>query len=155
MFYLKRKIKKCKFDGMGELTGLVIKPRGSKADKVKVKSVLVCDSDFKNEYIKKQLDKRFSKLYNTLYKFLISEDDSEEGVKVCLGEIEKAKMIIFNKYKEHMKNKLYKEFLAKVVLTENEFRDKYMQRQYYSNLINKAYNNFKFYEEENEKSRSR
>lgn len=155
MFYIKRKIKRCKFNSMGELTGLSIKPKSGKESLIKVKSVLLCDTEFKNNFIKKQMDKRLSKLYNTIYKFLISDDDSEDGVKACLGEIEKAKAIIFNKYQEHMKNKLYKEYLAKIVLTENEFRDKYMQRQYYSNLIEKAYNSYNSYEEEQQKGRSR
>ena len=122
MFYLKRKIKKCRFKSISPMNGLSIKPRGSKDSHVL--SVTICDEEFKNIYIRKQLNKKSSKLCNYLYKFLISEDDSENGVKACLGEIEKAKSIILNKYKEHMKNELYREFLAKVVLIENEFRDK-------------------------------
>ena len=108
MIYLKRKVKKCKFKEIGELSGLELKPRGPKGD-LKVKSILICDKEMKNKYIRKQLDKRFSNMCDKIYKFLISEDDSEEGVKACLGEIEKLKSIIFNKYKEHMKNKIEEE----------------------------------------------
>lgn len=157
MIYLKRKVKKCKFKEMGELYGLELKPRGPKGA-LKVKSILICDEEMKNKYIRKQLDKKFSGVCDKIYNFLISEDDSEDGVKACLGEIEKLKSVIFNKYKEHMKNKMYKEFLAKIVLAENEFRDKYREREFFSKLINdtfKSYNNINNYEEEMEKGRSR
>lgn len=157
MIYLKRKVKKCRFKEVGELKGLELKPRGPKGE-LKVKRILICDDDLKNKYIRKQLDKKFSHVCKTIYKFLISEDDSEDGIKACLGEIEKLKSVIFNKYKEHMKNKMYKEFLAKIVITENEFRDKYREREFYSKLIEstfKNYNNVNTYEDEMEKGRSR
>lgn len=141
MYYLKRKIRKCKFKSMEDLYGLSIKPKGINGS-IKVKNVLVCDDNLKTRYIKKQLDKRFSKIYKNIYDFLISDDDSEDGIKACLTEIEKAKSVIFNKYREHMKNKLYKEYLVKIVLTENEFREKYHEREYYSKLIEKAYNTY-------------
>ena len=114
MIYLKRKVKKGKLKEIGEFYGL--EPKGA----LKVKRILICDTDMKNKYIRKQLDKKFSGVCDKIYDFLISEDDSEDGVKACLGEIEKLKSVIFNKYKEHMKNKMYKEFLAKIVIAENE-----------------------------------
>lgn len=153
MLYLKRKVKKCKFKEMEELYGFVVKLSKSKGP-IDVKKITICDSVLINKYAKKQLDKKFSKMYKKIYSFLISDEDSEEGVKACLGEIEKAKAVLFNKYKEFIKNKLYKEYLAKIVLTENEFRNKYMEKQYYSNLINKAYNSY-YQQEEEIKGRSR
>ena len=155
MIYLKRKVKKCKFKEMGELVGLELKPRGSKGV-MKVRAILICDEDMKNKYIRRQLDKKFSNVCDKIYNFLISEDDSEDGVKACLGEIEKLKSVIFNKYKEHMKNKMYKEFLAKIVIAEKEFRDKYREKEFFTKLINdtfKSFNNVPV--EEMEKGRSR
>lgn len=157
MIYLKRKIKKGKLKELGELIGLELKPRGPKGD-IKIKRMLICDSEMKNKYIRKQLDKKVSHVCKTIYKFLVSEDDSEDGIKACLGEIEKIKSVIFNKYKEHMKNKMYKDYLAKIVILENEFRNKYREREFYSNLIKSTlnnYNNINRYEEEVEKGRSR
>ena len=157
MIYLKRKIRKGKFKSMEDLTGLELKPRGPKGN-IKVKSILICDSKLKSKYIGKQLDKKISHVCKTIYKFLVSEDDSEDGIKACLGEIEKIKSVIFNKYKEHMKNKMYKDYLAKIVILENEFKNKYREREFYSNLIKSTlnnYNNVNKYEEEMEKGRSR
>lgn len=153
MYYIKRKIKRNKLIGFGELEGLEIKPTKSK---IKVGKVIICDKKLSNKYIKKQLDKKFSKLYKTLYEFLISEDSSEAGVKSCLTEIEKIKSIIFNKYKEYMKTKLYKEYLAKIVLTENEFRDKFMEREYLSRMMKETFENFSsLYDDEKKVGKSR
>ena len=46
MFYLKRKIKKCRFKSISPMNGLSIKPRGSKDSHVL--SVTICDEEFKN-----------------------------------------------------------------------------------------------------------
>lgn len=155
MYYLKRKIKRCKFESIGNLNGLEIKPRGKIGENIK--SVLICDTEFSNRYANKQLDKRVSKLCKDIYKILISDDDNNEnGVKACLGEIEKTKSVIFNKYKEYIKNKEYKDFLAKIVILENEFREKYLEKQYLNNLVSKSLDRFyPSYEEEMEKGRSR
>ncbi len=155
MYYIKRKIKKCKFNDMGELYGLEIKPKGN--GEFKVGKVLICGDNLRNKYSKKQLDKRFSKLYKKIYDFLISDDDSEDGIKACLGEIEKVKQAIFNKYKEHLKNKLYREYLIRIVLTENEFRNKYMEREYYANVIRNSFKmaSMEFADTEKEKGKGR
>ena len=133
MYYVRRKIKKGKLSGIGNVYGLEINNRKNGA--IKIKKMIIVDTAMANHYSKEQLDKRFKKLYNFIYKFLISEDNSEDGVKACLGEIEKVKSEIFNKYKEFLKNKQYREYLAKIVLTENEFRNKYLEREYFANMI--------------------
>ncbi len=153
MYYLKRKIKKCKFDSVSDLKGLEIRPRGNIGKKIK--NVLICEEVFSNKYVIRQLDKRFKKMYKDIYKILMSEDDAEDGVKACLGEIEKTKSVIFNKYKEHLKNKQYKDYLAKIVILENEFRNKYLEKQYFANMINKSLDRYYGYEEEEIKGKSR
>lgn len=144
MYYLKRKIKRGKVASLGKIEGLKIKPKSGK-NIVKVKWVTICDKLLSEKYAEKQLNKKIAKLHNVLYKFLMSEDDSETGVKICIGEIEKTKSIIFNKYKEHMKNQKYKDFLAKMVITENEFRNKYLEREYLIKLMNSRQ---EYYEED-------
>ncbi len=156
MYYVKRKTKRYKCVGMGEITGILTKTRSGKGA-IKVKKMIICDKAMKNAYSKKQMDKKFSELYNFIYKFLTSEDNSEEGIKACLGEIEKIKSALFNKYKENLKNKQYKEYLTKIVLTENEFRNKYFEREFYANLIRNTMKRMEApnYNEEVEKGRSR
>lgn len=156
MYYVKRKIRRAKCVGVGEITGMLTKTRASKAP-IQVKKMIICDSSMKNAHAKKQMDKKFSALYNFIYKFLTSEDNSEEGVKACLGEIEKVKSALFNQYKENLKNKQYREYLTKIVLTENEFRNKYFEREFYANLIRNTMKRMEVpnYQDEVEKGRSR
>ena len=156
MYYVKRKIKRAKCVDMGDIVGILTKTRGSNAA-IQVKKMTICDKSMRNAHAKKQMDKKFSALYSFIYKFLTSDDDSEEGVKACLGEIEKIKSALFNKHKEDLKNKQYREYLTKIVLTENEFRNKYFEREFYANLINSTMKRMEspVYEEEMEKGRSR
>ncbi len=155
MLYIKRKIKKGKLKEIGNIKGLEITLRNKKGA-IHAKKMIIVDDTLANIYSKKQLDKKFKKLYDFIYKFLTSEDNSEDGVKACLGEIEKVKQELFNKYKEFLKNKEYKEFITKIVITENEFKNKYFEREYLANIIksvNKLPTNAMY--EEMEKGRSR
>ncbi len=155
MYYVKRKIKRAKCIGVGDISGILTKTRGSKAA-IQVSKMTICDKTMRNLHAKKQMDKKFSSLYNFIYNFLTSDDNSEDGVKACLGEIEKIKSALFNKYKEELKNKQYREYLTKIVLTENEFRNKYFEREFYANLIKDTMNKINSgYDEEVEKGRSR
>lgn len=94
--------------------------------------------------LKRSLRVVFKKIYN----LLLEEDDSEDGVKACLGEIEKLKSSIFNKYKECLTRKQYKDFLAKIAITESEFKRKYKEREYYSKMMRDFYKTIGYNEEE-------
>ena len=118
------------------------------SDKHNVKSVTIIDKKLKNKYASKQMEKRLKRVYDRIFLFLTSEDDSENGIKICLGEIEKCKSALFNKYKEALTIKKYKEFLTKIALCETEFKEKYYEREYYANLISKMYKTIEPYEEE-------
>ena len=85
------------------------------------------------------MDKHLRKVYNSIFKFLTSDDDSENGIKACLGEIEKCKSMLFNKYKEELYKNKYREYIAKIAITEEEFKNKYREREYYANLIERMY----------------
>ena len=58
-----------------------------------------------------------------------------------LGRNRKIKKQYLNKYKEDLKIKDYQEFLAKIAITESEFKSKYHEREYLSNMINNFYKN--------------
>ncbi len=153
MYYLKRKIKKGTLKNFLNLNGLDIKPKSKRHENIK--KVTIVDRKLKNSYCIKQMDKHLKKVYDKIFLFLTSEDDSENGIKICLGEIEKCKSALFNKYKEALQNKKYKEYLAKIALIETEFKNKYYEREYYANIINNMYKNLGTYEEEEIKGKSR
>ena len=50
MYYVKRKVKKNKIKEVGNINGLVVKPKS------KAKEVTIIDKEFANEYIKKQME---------------------------------------------------------------------------------------------------
>lgn len=136
------------------LDGLSIKPKNNK-NTIEIKKVVITDKKLRSKYASKQMDKSLKRVYDKIYKFLTSEDDSENGIKACLSEIEKCKKALFNKYKEDLKNKKYKEYIAKIALTETLFKEKYYEREYFANLIDKMYKSIGTYEEEEIKGKSR
>lgn len=128
MLKLNKKRDKVELVDAGNFEGLEVKSR-------KAKKVVIIDKDLKSKYSRIQVDKKLKKCYGKIYDFLMSEDDSEEGIKACLGEIEKIKEMIFIRYKEFLTNKMYKEFLAKIAITEREFKNKYYERAYFAKMI--------------------
>ncbi len=134
MYYLKRKIKAASLKGKIKTEGLEAKIKNKK-----VKKLTIVDKKLKNNYAIKQMDKNLKKVYDSIFKFLTSDDDSENGIKICLGEIEKCKSILFNKYKNELQIKKYQEYIAKIAITEEEFKTKYREREYYRDLIEKMY----------------
>ena len=149
MYSLKRKIKKGKYLEITKIKGLDTKTSESKK-KYSIKKVTIVDKKLMNKFACKQMDKKLKKVYDKIFEFLISDDDSEDGIKICLGEIEKCKQALFNKYKEALINKNYKEYLAKIAIVETEFKSKYYEREYYANIIRNMYKAREYYEEEEE-----
>lgn len=154
MLYLKRKIEKGNLKNELKINGLELKPKNNK-DHKEVKKVTIVDKKLSNKYAKKQMEKNLKKVYDKIFKFLTSEDDSENGIKACLGEIEKCKSMLFNKYKEALTNKKYKEYIAKIAITEAEFKEKYYEREYYSKIINDMYKSMNLPEMEETKGKTR
>ena len=140
MYYLKRKIKAVNLNNPIKVDGLDAKSK-------KIKKVTIVDKKLRSKYATKQMDNKLKKLYDKIFNFLTSDDDSENGVKACLGEIEKIKAILFNKYKNELQNKKYKEYLAKIAITEEEFKNKFEEREYYKELIEKMYRDLREKEE--------
>ena len=103
MYYVKRKVKKNKLKNIGNIKGLEIKPK----KKEQIEKIIIIDSEMSNNYIKKILDRKFKNMYKKIYEYLMENEGSEDGIKACLSEIEKLKSLIFYKYQEYMKAKLY------------------------------------------------
>ena len=134
MYYLKRKIKKGTLKNKIVVEGFKSKPK-NKA----FKEITITDKKLRNKYASKQMDKHLKKIYDLIFKFLTGDDNSENGIKICLGEIEKCKTMLCNKYKEELYKNKYKEYIAKIAITEEEFKNKYKEREYYASLIEKMY----------------
>lgn len=144
MYYVKRKVKKNKLKNIGNIKGLEIKPK----KKEQIEKIIIIDSEMSNNYIKKILDRKFKNMYKKIYEYLMENEGSEDGIKACLSEIEKLKSLIFYKYQEYMKAKLYKEYLAKIVLTTEELKNKDMERNFFNQIMKTTIPNYYDTEEE-------
>ncbi len=153
MYYLKRKTKKNKVTEINEIKGFVVKPKKKNGDII-VNKITIVDSEISNNYIKKQLDKKFKRMYKKINEYLNEDESTEDGIKACLGEIEKLKSFIFFKYQEFLKKKLYQEYLAKIVLTEQELKKKDLEREFFNRII-KNYSPVQMNNYEEERGRSR
>ena len=107
MYILKRNKKKSNFKSMSKIDGLSVKTKKGKTT--------IVSNYLKNLYAKRMINKKLKSCYKKIYNFLTSDDDSEAGVKACLGEIERLKSSVFLKYKEFLKDKEYKEFFRGTV----------------------------------------
>ena len=144
MYYVKRKVKKNKLKNIGNIKGLESKPK----KKEQIEKIIIIDSEMSNNYIKKILDRKFKNMYKKIYEYLMKDEGSEDGIKACLSEIEKLKSLIFYKYQEYMKVKLYKEYLAKIVLTTEELKNKDMERNFFNQIMKTTIPNYYDTEEE-------
>ena len=144
MYYVKRKVKKNKLKNIGNIKGLEIKPK----KKEQIEKIIIIDSEMSNNYIKKILDRKFKNIYKKIYEYLMEDERPEDGIKACLSEIEKLKSLIFYKYQEYMKVKLYKEYLAKIVLTTEELKNKDMERNFFNQIMKTTIPNYYDTEEE-------
>lgn len=144
MYYVKRKVKKNKLKNIGNIKGLEIKPK----NKEQIEKIIIIDSEMSNNYIKKILDRKFKNMYKKIYEYLMENEGTEDGIKACLSEIEKLKSLIFYKYQEYMKVKLYKEYLAKIVLTTEELKNKDMERNFFNQIMKTTIPNYYDTEEE-------
>lgn len=135
-----------------DVTGLEIKPaNNSNSNVIKVDKMLLTDPELIREYIAIRLEKKFKEIFTKLYKLLEDPDATEEGVGILLGEVEKFKQIINLKYSKYLESAKKREFIAKIVLIEEELKKKYMEIKYIEQLLNtNSYN----YEETMSKGRS-
>lgn len=120
-----------------ETNGLKINPaNNSKAQVINVSKIILMDKDLINEYIRIRLDKKFNEIFNKLYILLQDSDASEEGVGILLNEVDKFKQIINIKYTKYLESKMKRELIAKILLIEEELKQKYVEIKYLENLLN-------------------
>ena len=118
-----------------DVDGLEIKPN-SRSFSINVDKMLLTDPDLINEYISVRLEKKFKSIITKLYEILNDEDASENDTSMLLDETEKFKEIVNNKYARFLSIEKKREFLAKIILIEEELKKKYMEIKYINDLIN-------------------
>lgn len=116
-----------------ELNALEIK--SNKENVIGAKKVLLVDETLKDLYIKNKVNKKLLSIIAQMQKILESDDTTEGTIGIVLDEIERLKGIIINKYKIHLADLEYKEMLKRIMLTEEEFKNKYNAIQIYKEML--------------------
>ena len=83
MYIVVKRRGRVKVEEYGEINGFVTKSKKGK--------ITIVYNKLKELYACKQVEKKFNSCFKKIYNLLLEEDDSEDGVKACLGEIEKLK----------------------------------------------------------------
>lgn len=115
-------------DFPNEVEGLEIKPKIKTEEDMKIKNMVLSEKKFIKTYVIKNINKKFDKIIMLINKMLNSEDNSSSDVGVVLDEVQKIKSTLISKYKQYLTEKQYKDFLTKIIITEEEFKVRYNQK---------------------------
>lgn len=136
-YIIKNKTKKTEVVYYDDYDGLEINPtNNTRSSVINVNKMILMDPKLISEYIRIRLDKKFNDIFKKLYVLLQDEDATEDGVTALLDEVERFKQIINVKYSKYLESKKKRELIAKIVLIEEELKQKYVQIKYIENLLN-------------------
>ena len=97
--------------------------------------ILIVDSELKDAYIKKRVNKKILAILAQMQYILDNEEDSNNNAALVLGEIDRLKSIMINKYREHLKAEEFSYLLKKLMIIEEEFKVKYNRKQIYREML--------------------
>ena len=132
-YILDNKSDKVKSVAENKLKALEIKTKGDNA--IKASKVLIVDSELKDIYIKNKINKKLVTILAKMQYILDNDDNDTTNATLVLGEIDRLKSILINKYKEHLKREEFSYLLKKLMIIEEEFKIKYNRKQIYREML--------------------
>ena len=115
-----------------ELDGFVITPKKEKQmDGIDIKEVIITDKELINNHAKKTFDKKIKDITKMMFLVINNSDSSDDDASIVLDEVSKLKSIIINKYKKIISETLYKNYMKKLIIMEEEFKENFMYSKYY------------------------
>ena len=115
-----------------ELDGFVITPKKEKQmDGIDIKEVIITDKELINNHAKKIFDKKIKDITKMMFLVINNSDSSDDDASIVLDEVSKLKSIIINKYKKFISETLYKNYMKKLIIMEEEFKENFMYSKYY------------------------
>ncbi len=99
-YILDNKSDKIKSVTENNMNPLEIKTKGKNI--LNASKVLIVDSELKDLYIKNKINKKLVTLLAKMQYILDNDEDGNTNVTIVLGEIDRLKSILINKYKEHL-----------------------------------------------------
>jgi len=118
--------------------GFVINPKShGRKNMISASKMVVTDPELISGYINAKLDRKFKNLVKLVYDMLETPGEDESDITSILGEINRLKGIIENKYKYYLNVLEYDRFMKKILLIEKELKEKIIEIQmsyyYYNN----------------------
>ena len=136
-YVIKPKVKKSKvLYAAKKHDGLEVNPT---TKVINIQKMVLTDPELINQYISIRLERKFKDIFTKLYQILSDPDTDEDGVARLLGEVEKFRQIIDVKYSKYLESDKKREFLTKIVLIEEELKQKYLQIKYIEAMFNTNY----------------
>lgn len=132
-YILDNKSDKIKSVNENDIEGLEIDTKNTNL--LNATKILIVDSELKDAYIKKRVNKKILALLAKMQYILDNEEDSNNNAAIVLGEIDRLKSIMINKYKEHLKSEEFSYLLKKLMIIEEEFKIKYNRKQIYREML--------------------
>ena len=115
-----------------ELDGLIIIPKKGKEMKgIDIKEVVITDKGLATNHAKKVFDKKVRDLTKIMFLVLNNSDATDDDASMVLDEVSKLKSIIINKYKKYISDAVYKSYMKKLIVMEEEFKENFMYNRYY------------------------
>ena len=116
-YILDNKSDKIKSVNENKLEGLQVDTKNNNL--LNATKILIVDSELKDAYIKKRVNKKIMALLAKMQYILDNEEDGNNNAALVLGEIDRLKSIMINKYREHLKVEEF-EYLLKKLMIQNK-----------------------------------
>ena len=121
------------------MIGLDVIPKNSSNISIKIKKIVLIDSNLRDVYIKEKINRKIDKVIKFMLRILNDEGTTDEDSGMVLDELNRLKGIVIKKYREYMIESEYKALLTKLFLIEEEFKKNYNQKMYMSFMNNNYY----------------
>lgn len=132
MYIIENKKNKYKLIDKKELKEIDGFPFGRKSHKIagqEIIGLVIYNKKLARPIVKKQVDKKYSKLILLLTDLLVSDDDSGESLVEALNQIEKFRQMIKNNYREYLTKKDLETMSKNLALIQKEAKNKVIELQ--------------------------
>lgn len=92
------------------------------ADAIDVNRLIIINPSFASKIATKMLNSKFEKLINIVSIVCEQEDETGEGYRIALNEVNKLKMELINKYKKYLDEEKTELMIKKIEILEDELK---------------------------------
>ena len=116
------------------LEGYKFTPKSKKNAKIKINQLMIVNPTMIDKILTIKFNDMFKKLMSYATTFLYNQDDDSSTGAYLLGEIEKLKSIINNKYRNYIASEKQRFFLEKLNYLENLLKTKMLAQMSFTSM---------------------